>query len=282
MTNETEHAGMKVLVVEDSRTQAEYLGHILENSAYKVIVATNGKEALEKIRTDRPTIVLTDIVMPEMDGYELCRAIKQDENTASIPVILVTQLFDPADLIKGLEAGADNIIIKPFEPEHVIFRITSTLKSLEKKDAGGEEPDLEVSLAGKKHVIPAGNLHAPAILLSTYDLAIRNNTELKEAQKSLVAANEDLQKKVGDLQKAYDTLLRENKERIRAEDALTRENKRLRMMAGLTRDTVMDQLLDLQKCLEQADVLRENDAAMAWDQIIKAELVLLQTIKTLR
>ncbi len=281
MAKKTDPDGLKILVVEDSRTPAEYLSHILEHEGYHVTVAPNGKEALALIRNDCPGIVLTDILMPEMDGYELCRAIKLDPDTAHLPVILVTQLFDPPDLIKGLEAGADNIIIKPFEPDHVVYRIRSTLLQKEQRESGKEETSLEVSVAGKRHVIPAGNLNAPAILLSTYDLAIRNNTELQEAQKNLSARNEELQQKLKDLERAYDEVLNEKNERIRSEDALARENKRLTMMAALTRETLLNHLLSMKKCLEQAESLRESDSAMAWDQITRAELVLIQTIKTL-
>jgi len=207
MKTHNEKSGLNILIVEDSRTQAEYLQHILENEGYRVIVAVNGSQALEKIHIERPTIVLTDILMPEMDGYELCRTIKQNENFADIPVILVTQLFDPADLIKGLEAGANNIIIKPFEPKHVISRITSTLQSPAFPDSDNTGSTLEISFDGKTHNIPASQLRTPAILLSTYDHALRKNTELQEANEHLVAVNEDLQQRLDILQKTYEKLL---------------------------------------------------------------------------
>ena len=198
--------GMKILVVEDSRTQAEYLRHILETEGYQVLLAANGNQALDQIGIDRPAIVLTDIMMPEMDGYALCRAIKQTEKMADIPVILVTQLFDPADLVKGLEAGADNIIIKPFKPEHVISRITGTMQSRAHPDLEDEQI-LEVSLDGRTHLIPANQLRTPAILLSTYDMAIRKNAELQEANEHLAALNENLTRTVDNLQRAHEQLL---------------------------------------------------------------------------
>src|SRR5512136_2334263 len=114
---------MRILVVEDSRTQAESLRYILEKKGYTVVLATNGRDALDQIGAGRPDLVLTDIVMPEMDGYELCHRIKTDKSLQSLPVIMVTQLFDPVDVIRGLEAGADNFIIKPFEPKDIEARI---------------------------------------------------------------------------------------------------------------------------------------------------------------
>jgi DNA-binding response OmpR family regulator len=210
MKTHPENAGIRILVVEDSRTQAEYLSHILENEGYTVAQAANGNDALDLIRIDRPTIVLTDILMPEMDGYALCRSIKQDECMADIPVILVTQLFDPADLIQGLEAGADNIIIKPFEAEHVMFRIKSTLRSREHKDSNDAGAALEVSSDGRMHRFPASQVRSPAILLSSYDLVVRKNAELQEVNEHLAAVNGDLQRAVDILQQANETLRREN------------------------------------------------------------------------
>lgn len=189
MKTQGKNSGVNVLIVEDSRTQAEYLQHILEHEGYNVVVATNGIEALEKIKSMEPSIVLTDIVMPEMDGYDLCRVIKTDENLAHIPVIIVTQLFDPADLVKGLDAGANNIIIKPYEPKHVISRIQSTLQ------VENAESTLEVSFDGKTHSIPVHKLQTPAILLSTLDNALKKNTELSEANELLAAVNRDLQRR---------------------------------------------------------------------------------------
>ncbi len=124
-----------ILVVEDSRTQAEYLGHILGKGNYHFRIAENGRHALDLIAEEKPALVLTDIVMPGIDGYELCRRIRQDKATADIPVIMVTQLFDPADVLKGLEAGADNFIIKPFDSAMVLIRIREVFSAAEQ---GGE------------------------------------------------------------------------------------------------------------------------------------------------
>ncbi|WP_321506298.1 PAS domain S-box protein [uncultured Methanoregula sp.] len=207
MKTENENNDLKILVVEDSRTQAEYLMHILESEGYQVVLALNGKEALEQIRIDRPTIVLTDIIMPEMDGYQLCSAIKKDENLRDLPVILVTQLFDPPDLIKGLEAGASDIIIKPFEPEHVVSRINSILQSMGHPESGGAGAAREVSFEGRTHIIPETQLRIPAIVLSSYNVAIRKNANLQESYEQLISVNDSLQQKVDDLKQTHEILL---------------------------------------------------------------------------
>src|SRR5437762_2762185 len=99
------HPGAEILIVEDSLTQAMKLQHVLERHDYKVTAARNGKEALAALAERIPTLVISDINMPEMDGYELCKRIKEDTRLGELPVILLTSLADPKDILKGLECG---------------------------------------------------------------------------------------------------------------------------------------------------------------------------------
>src|SRR2546428_231253 len=103
-------ASVQILVVEDSATQAERLQYVLEQRGYRLSAARNGREALAAIRANPPTLVISDIIMPEMDGYQLCRRIKQEECFKNTPVILLTSLSDPVDVVRGLECGADNFV----------------------------------------------------------------------------------------------------------------------------------------------------------------------------
>src|SRR5207249_5107327 len=96
------------LIVEDSPTQAMLLQNILEKNGFRVTWVCNGKLALEHLKTHRPTLVITDIQMPVMDGYELCHAVKTDPELSGLPVMLLTSLSAPQDIIRGLECGADN------------------------------------------------------------------------------------------------------------------------------------------------------------------------------
>ena len=89
----------EILVVEDSPTQAERLKYILEQHGYKISVARNGREALAKISQRLPLVVISDIMMPEMDGYQVCRQIKGDDKLKEVPVILLTSLADPVDVV---------------------------------------------------------------------------------------------------------------------------------------------------------------------------------------
>lgn len=231
-----------ILLVEDSRTQAEYLRHILENEGYRVTLADNGSDALAQIAKDRPSIILSDIVMPEMDGYELCSRVKKNPMTTAIPVILVTQLFDPVDVIRGLESGADDFIIKPFNPEYIQLRICSILKNMKRPDPDGPGQPLNISLFGTTHTIPASRLQILSILLSTYEVAIGKNAELEEARERLNAVNEQLQKAIAELKRSNTRLEQENIERRRVEKALDEANKKLNLMASITRHEVINQL----------------------------------------
>src|SRR5689334_18021970 len=111
---------IKVLIAEDSATQAEQLKYLLEENGYIVIAATNGKQGLEAAHNHKPTLIISDVVMPEMDGYAFCKAVKSDEQLKSIPVVLVTSLSSLQDIAMGLECGADNFIRKPYEPKALI------------------------------------------------------------------------------------------------------------------------------------------------------------------
>ena len=121
-TNQTTNAKVEILIAEDSPTQAARLAHLAEQHGYSVTVAANGWEALALLERRKPTLVISDIVMPELDGYGLCKAIKTDEKLKDIPVMLVTMLSDPQDVIRGLECGADNFLRKPYEERYLLSR----------------------------------------------------------------------------------------------------------------------------------------------------------------
>src|SRR5882757_6701018 len=102
----------RVLIVEDSPTQARELAFLLEAEGFDVDVAVDGERGLERCLAEEYDVVLSDVVMPGLDGYELCRRIKDDPRRHRVPVILLTSLTEPMDIIRGLECGADNFITK--------------------------------------------------------------------------------------------------------------------------------------------------------------------------
>src|SRR3989338_613641 len=129
--NQSDNTGVEILIAEDSQTQAEQLRYLLEEHGYTVMSAVNGKEALAMARQHKPALVISDVLMPHLDGYGLCKAIKIDEILNDIPVILVTRLSESQDVMLGLECGADNFIRKPYDERYLLSRIEYLLMNLE-------------------------------------------------------------------------------------------------------------------------------------------------------
>lgn len=118
----------KVLVVEDSVTQRQMISELLKNSGLTVTVASNGVEALEKLQHYTPDIVVLDIVMPQMNGYEVCRRIKADKKTEHIPVVMCSSKGEEFDRYWGLKQGAAAYIAKPFQPTELIGTVKQLLR----------------------------------------------------------------------------------------------------------------------------------------------------------
>src|ERR1043166_2150569 len=180
---------VKILIAEDSRTQAQRLRHILEQQGYQVEVASNGRLALQMAPQFRPAMIISDVVMPEMDGYELSRRIKADADLCDIPVILVTTMSDPQDVIRGLECGADNFVLKPYDEGSLLGRVRYILLNRELRQGQDTGMGVELYFDGKRHYITAGRLQILNLLLSTYDAAIERNKELNRSQEELQSLN---------------------------------------------------------------------------------------------
>jgi PAS domain S-box-containing protein len=176
-----------ILIVEDSRTQAEQLRYLLETNNFTVTVATNGVEALERLREKRPTLIISDIMMPEMDGFELCKAVKDDSEFKDIPVILVTSLTRPNDVIQGLEVGANNFLRKPYGEQNLLQRINYILTNRALRGSDNIHAGIEIRVAGKVHFITAERQQILDLLISSYEDAVNLNTELERSNQTLNA-----------------------------------------------------------------------------------------------
>ncbi|MFQ5866732.1 MAG: response regulator [bacterium] len=121
-------ARRKVLVVDDEKCVVELSKDILESAGYKVVPAYNGKEALEKVYTESPDLILLDILLPKVDGYQVCRDIRKDLLLANIPIVLLIDRGKERDEIKGLGIAADDYIVKPFRPGVLLARVKMVLK----------------------------------------------------------------------------------------------------------------------------------------------------------
>ncbi len=132
--NNTEENKKKVLIVDDEEGNIAFLRTLLEGDGYEVETAFNGKEAVEKTNECMPDVVILDIMMPEMDGYEACRKIKENPDTVNIPVVMVTALNDMESKLKGLEASANDFISKPIDWSELSVRIRNLLKVKDYED----------------------------------------------------------------------------------------------------------------------------------------------------
>ena len=192
---------VNILIVEDSPTQTKLLRLILEENGYLVDSATNGVHALEFVRRKKPDLIITDIVMPEMDGFALCKTLKSDSNFKLIPIMLLTSLSDPQDVIKGLQAGADNFLTKPYEDNFLVSCIKNIFanQELRKNQISGSE--IEIIFAGQKYFINSDRMQIIDLLLSTYENAVQKNNELHKAHNDLIDAHRQLEQKNIELEK---------------------------------------------------------------------------------
>ena len=116
----------RVLVVEDERDVAELIRYNLGKEGYDVVVTASGIDAVKQAREARPDIVLLDIMVPHLNGWEVCRRLKQDAETRAIPVIMVTGRAEEGDKVLGFEMGADDYVTKPFSPRELVARVRAT------------------------------------------------------------------------------------------------------------------------------------------------------------
>ncbi len=122
----------KILVVEDEKEILDLIQMYLEREGYRTVTAMTGFEALKLIRVEHPNLVILDLMLPEMDGFEVCRHIRSDPASSGTPVIMVTAKAEHADKIVGLELGADDYVTKPFQPRELIARTKALLRRVER------------------------------------------------------------------------------------------------------------------------------------------------------
>lgn len=128
----------RVLVVEDEPDQQELLRFNLAREGYDVCCADDGREALARIREARPDLIVLDLMLPGLDGLEVCRKVRNDPTTSSVPIVMLTAKAEDSDVVTGLELGADDYVTKPYSPRVLLARVKAVLRA---RSAGGpEEP----------------------------------------------------------------------------------------------------------------------------------------------
>ena len=191
-----QRAAIHILIVEDSAIQAEALRRVLSTEGYIVSAAKDGAAGLAKAKDLSPDLVITDIMMPEMDGFELCRNIKAEERLRRIPVILLTSLSDPQDVMRGLVCEADNFVIKPYEANHLLSVIQDLLHGENPHDREENQPGIHFSYRGEKYCVTSNRTQIINLLISTYETALARNLELIQSQDDLKILNRDLDEMV--------------------------------------------------------------------------------------
>lgn len=182
---------MYALVAEDSRTQAYQLKALLESHDFEVEVAVDGDEALESARARTPDVVISDIVMPKRDGYALCRALKQDAVMHYVPIMLVTALAEPLDVVRALAAGADNFVTKPYDEDQLIRRVLRTLTRKAPAPAAPSSAVLgstQITVGGESFEITADREQVLGVLVSALEDMSLRNAELEANRAELAQA----------------------------------------------------------------------------------------------
>ncbi len=194
--SEASDAPPGILIVEDSPVESELLRRTLTRAGYAVSMARNGEEGLQAARARHPALVMSDINMPLMNGYQLCRAIKYDDELWNIPVILLTVLSEPEDIVEAINSGADAYIIKPFAETKLLDRIRSLLDAPIERRRAEEQREEVVVYGGKSHAISGGGPQILNLLLSLYENTLSQNQELISVQGQLNLLNESLDRQV--------------------------------------------------------------------------------------
>jgi DNA-binding response OmpR family regulator len=148
----------RILVVEDEADVAELIAHHLGKAGFSVEVAGDGLSALDLIRSNQPALVVLDLMLPQMSGLDLCRAIKGDARTREVVVVILSARTDEIDRVIGFELGADDYVIKPFSPRELVLRIRAILRRRGSSGEDGERLRVgELTLYFSRHEVKAAN-----------------------------------------------------------------------------------------------------------------------------
>ncbi len=195
-----------IIIVEDSPTQAEYLRKILQDYNFSSLVALSGEEALELLKDKTPKLIISEIIMPGIDGFELCKIVKSNEKWKDIIILLITVLSHPQDIVKALEVGADGFMTKPFDPKYLIATIQYLISHRELKRLGYPETTLEVNIMGNKYTLKSTQIQILNLLLLSYEKAIESMEETQKLKQEIERLNKEL-KKLYEKDREYDFLI---------------------------------------------------------------------------
>ncbi len=178
----------KILVVDDEPDSLEILGWKLKESGYNPVFATDGLRAITLVQDERPALVVLDLMLPQIDGLEVCRVLRRDPATAAIPILMLTARTSEMDRVIGLELGADDYVTKPFSPREVVLRIK---KLLARSSTGAETmpmlrwPDLEIDIAGHEVRVAGTVVALTATEFKLLEILARNRSRVQSRERLL-------------------------------------------------------------------------------------------------
>ncbi len=173
-----------ILIVEDSPTQAHRLALILQGSGFEVQIRSDGVSAFEMLQAQKFDLILSDIVMPGMTGYEFCSRVKAEEATKDLPVILLSGLSDPMEIIHAIECGADSFVAKPYQEDVLLKRIQDVLMRYELRKKNTTQSN-EIYFMGSTFNLVTDPRRALELLVSSFEDTVRTNKALKENRLAL-------------------------------------------------------------------------------------------------
>lgn len=153
----------KILIVEDEQDILHLVKHYLEKEGFRAVTAMNGIEALKKVTAEKPDLIVLDLMLPEMDGLDVCKRVRSAPDTAMLPILMLTAKAEESDTIVGLELGADDYVTKPFSPKALVARVKALLRRAERTPNGG--PDLyrygALTMNLARHEVSLGTQEVP-------------------------------------------------------------------------------------------------------------------------
>jgi two-component system phosphate regulon response regulator PhoB len=135
--------GLKVLIIEDDADIQQLLSHHFQQAGFRIEACANGSEGLKRAREKRPDLIVLDLMLPGMDGFEVCRTLKKEPDTKGIPVIMLTAKGEEIDKVVGFELGADDYLTKPFSPRELLLRTKAVLRRTQKAE-GTEDSEKQI------------------------------------------------------------------------------------------------------------------------------------------
>jgi two-component system, cell cycle sensor histidine kinase and response regulator CckA len=225
----------RILVVEDSPAQAYQIAGILASEQREVEIALDAERGLVLFLTTEFDLVITDVLLPGMSGYDLCGQIKNHPTKGNVPVILVTSLSDPANIIKGLECGANNFITKPYEADSLLARVRTMLDRKASNGSGKDKAGTEVVFQGRALTVKSDKEQILDLLIASFEDIVRTNQELQISKAELAAAK----RQVDEYARKLETRVRTTEEkRNQAEQALVESERRHRRLVEFSPDAM--------------------------------------------